>query len=66
MLFGDEILDICDYILPEEYDSTQYFVFLMSRVILAIYGILFTFLILSVIIAVVSKDVGDKVSVFNS
>ena len=60
-LFGDEVLDICDYILPEEYDSTQYFVFLISRVILAIYGILFTILILSVITAIVSMDVGDKV-----
>ena len=48
-------------ILPEDDVSTQYFVFLMSRIILAIYGVLFTMLILSVITTVASKDVDNKV-----
>jgi len=64
VLFGDEVLDIYDYILPEDYDHTQYSIFLMSRILVAVYGLLFPFLILSVLIAIVSLAVEQKVRTY--
>ena len=61
VLFGDEVLDIYDYILPEDYDHTQYSIFLMSRILVAIFGLVFPFLILPVLIAIVSTEVEQKV-----
>ena len=61
LLFGDEILDVSDYIRPESFDHTQYFVFLMSRIILAVYGLLFPFMILIVVIAIITGAVEEKV-----
>jgi len=61
VLFGEQVLDIYDRILPEDYDHTQYFIFLMSRILVAIFGLVFPFLILPVLIAIVSTEVEQKV-----
>lgn len=60
MLFGDEVITIFDGIIPER---TQYFVFMVSRVIIPIYGLLFPILLLSVVIAIVSVAAEQKVHI---
>lgn len=63
LLFGDELLDIWDYIFPEVYDYSQYFNFVMTRIIIALYGLIFPFLILSVVIEIITLEVEQKVHI---
>ena len=47
-----------DSILPED---VQYFVFVTTRIIIALYGMIFPILLLSVVIAIVSVAAEQKV-----
>jgi len=52
------VITIFDSILPEQ---TQYFIFVATRIIIPIYGMLFPVLLLSVVIAIVSVAAEQKV-----
>jgi len=58
LTLGDGLIPVSDNILPQ---SPQYVVFVTSRVIIGIYGLLFSIVLLSVIIAIVSMAVEEKV-----
>ena len=53
------MITVFDSILPED---VQYFVFVMTRIIVAIYGMIFPILLLSVVIAIVSVAAEQKAS----
>ncbi|XP_065887997.1 uncharacterized protein [Dysidea avara] len=57
LTFGEEIIKIFDSLQP---DYPQYLIFITSRVIIGIYGILFSILLLSVFIAIISKATEEK------